>query len=154
MHQDDRPVYIVQEENCSDIPLPAYQTRDSSGLDLRAAVPPDDPLVIGPGKWALVPTGLRIAIPPGFEGQVRARSGLALKSGIGVLNGPGTIDADYRGPLGVILFNFSKEPFTIQRGDRVAQLVLMKVERLKWVIADELPVTHRGEGGFGHTGAS
>lgn len=153
-YQDDKPVFIQQDEECNDIPLPAYQTVDSSGLDLRAAVPPDQPLVIEPGKWALVPTGIRIAIPPGFEGQVRARSGLALKSGIGVLNGPGTIDADYRGPVGVILFNFSGKPFTIQRGDRIAQLVLMKVDRLKWVITKDLPVTHRGDGGFGHTGAS
>ncbi len=153
-HQDDKPVFIQQDKDCQDIPMPAYQTADSSGLDLRAAVPADKPLVLDPGKWALVPTGIRIAIPPGFEGQVRARSGLALKSGIGVLNGPGTIDADYRGPVGVILFNFSREPFAIGRGDRIAQLVLMKVERLKWVITDELPVTHRGDGGFGHTGAS
>ncbi|MEN6624657.1 MAG: dUTP diphosphatase [Candidatus Sumerlaeia bacterium] len=152
--QADRPVYIQQDADCQDIPLPVYQTPDSSGLDLRAAVPPDEPVVIDPGKWALVPTGIRIAIPPGFEAQVRARSGLALKSGIGVLNGPGTIDADYRGPVGVILFNFSKQPFRIERGDRIAQLVLMKVERLKWVVTDELPLTHRGDGGFGSTGAS
>ncbi len=145
-------VVVRREEDARDIALPEYQTGHAAGLDLPAAVPADAPLVLAPGAWALVPTGLRFAIPPGYEGQVRPRSGLALRHGIGVLNGPGTIDADYRGPVGVILFNFGKEAFVIRRGERIAQLVLARVERLRWDEREELPETERGEGGFGHTG--
>ena len=145
-------VVVRREEDARDIALPEYQTGHAAGLDLPAAVPADAPLVLAPGAWALVPTGLRFAIPPGYEGQVRPRAGLALRHGIGVLNGPGTIDADYRGPVGVILFNFGKEAFVIRRGERIAQLVLARVERLRWDEREELPETERGEGGFGHTG--
>lgn len=143
---------VQQEPGDGDIPLPEYHTRDSAGMDLRASVPAGQPLVLAAGGWALVPTGLRLAIPEGYEGQVRPRSGLALKHGIGVLNGPGTIDADYRGPVGVILFNFSREDFVINRGDRIAQIIFSRVEQLPIATADCLPETSRGEGGFGHTG--
>lgn len=145
-------VLITQDDHARDLPLPAYETSGSAGLDLRAAVPPDAPLMIEPGRWALVPTGLRIALPPGFEAQVRPRSGLALRHGIGILNSPGTIDEDYRGEIGVILFNFGDAPFTIRRGDRIAQMVFQKVVRLPWERTDSLPETSRGDGGFGHTG--
>lgn len=150
--QQATTLYVYQIPEARDLPLPTYQTPDSAGLDLRAAVPQESPLTIPAGKWALVPTGLKVAIPSGFEGQVRPRSGLALKHGIGVLNSPGTIDADYRGEIGIILFNFSPDDFTIHRGDRIAQLILSRVEQLKWVPVMELPNSHRGEGGFGHTG--
>jgi dUTP pyrophosphatase len=145
-------IEIVQLEEARDLPLPAYETEHAAGVDLRAALPDDVPMDIEPGKWVMVPTGLKVAIPAGYEGQVRPRSGLAAKHGIGVLNGPGTIDADYRGEIKVILFNFSGEPFLIKRGDRIAQLVINKVERLEWHLVQELSNTSRGEGGFGHTG--
>jgi dUTP pyrophosphatase len=145
-------VAIVQTPEGAGLPLPVYATVDSAGMDLCAAVPEDAPIVLAPGGWALVPTGLKIAIPRGYEGQVRPRSGLAARHGIGVLNGPGTIDADYRGEVRVILFNFSREPFTIRRGERIAQLVFARVERLRWERVDALPESARGEGGFGHTG--
>jgi dUTP pyrophosphatase len=145
-------VYVERLATALDLPLPSYQTADSAGLDLRAAVPADEPLIIQPGAWALVPTGLKLAIPPGYEGQVRPRSGLALKHGIGVLNSPGTIDADYRGEVRIILFNFSRDEFEIARGERIAQLVIHRVEQLPWVAVDELPPTARGDRGFGHTG--
>ena len=132
--------------------LPAYATADSAGLDLVAAVA--EPVVLPPGGRALVPTGLAIALPPGFEAQVRPRSGLALKHGVTVLNTPGTIDADYRGEVGVILINHGAEPFTVARGDRIAQLVLARYERVAWAPADRLPETARGAGGFGSTGQS
>lgn len=147
-------VLVFQEPDAKDLPLPHYATEGSAGLDLRAAVDASTPLQIEPGRWALVPTGLRIALPPGYEAQVRPRSGLALKQGIGVLNSPGTIDEDYRGGVGVILFNFSDKVFEVKRGDRIAQVVLNKVERLPWTACDELPDSTRGEGGFGHTGQS
>jgi dUTP pyrophosphatase len=132
------------------LPLPAFQTAGSSGVDLRAAVA--EPLTIAPGAIALVPTGLMVEIPAGFEFQVRARSGLALHHGIAVLNGPGTIDADYRGEIQVILANFGREPFVIQRGDRIAQMVLARVELFQWTETDGVSDSTRGAGGFGHTG--
>ena len=144
-------IAITREEGCKDLPLPHYQTTGSSGMDLRAAV--DAPFILRPGAVALVPTGLRLAIPVGYEGQVRPRSGLALKHGIGVLNSPGTIDSDYRGPVNIILFNFSNNPFTIERGDRIAQLVIAKTEKIIWKEVESIDATERGEGGFGHTGA-
>lgn len=143
---------IQQDADAGDIPLPQYATEGAAGMDLRAAVPADNPLLIEPGKWALVPTGIRIALPVGIEAQVRPRSGLALKQGIGVLNSPGTVDEDYRGPVGVILFNFGTSPFTINRGDRIAQMIFNRVERLTWQPCAQLPESRRGEGGFGHTG--
>ncbi|HTG01457.1 MAG TPA: dUTP diphosphatase [Nitrospirota bacterium] len=143
-------VHITQLHNGRGLPVPHYQTEHSAGVDLPAAMERD--LVIEPGKWMLVPTGIAIAIPEGYEGQVRPRSGLALKHGIGMLNGPGTIDADYRGEIGVILFNFGSAPFTIRRGDRIAQLVIAKIEQARFELVDGLNETARGAGGFGHTG--
>lgn len=133
-----------------DLPLPAYATADAAGLDLLAAVA--DPVVLAPGARALVPTGLALALPPGWEGQVRPRSGLALRHGLTVLNAPGTIDADYRGEVGVLLINFGQEPVTLARGDRIAQLVVAPVARLSWQTVEQLPESRRGKGGFGSTG--
>lgn len=130
--------------------LPRYETEQSAGMDLRAAV--DEPVVLRPGERKLVPTGLQIALPVGHEGQVRPRSGLAARNGITVLNSPGTIDADYRGEVKVILVNLGDEPFEIRRGERIAQLVVARHERVEWSEADELEETVRGAGGFGHTG--
>jgi dUTP pyrophosphatase len=132
--------------------LPAYQTEHAAGLDLLAAVADAAPLTLAPGQRALVPTGLAIALPPGFEGQVRPRSGLALKHGITVLNSPGTIDADYRGEVSVILINHSAEPFVIRRGERIAQLIVAPVSRAQLNIAAVLAETGRSSGGFGSTG--
>jgi dUTP pyrophosphatase len=143
-------VHIAPLENSEGLPIPHYQTEHSAGVDLCAAVAVET--IIEPGAWKLVPTGIAVAIPEGYEGQVRPRSGLALKSGIGMLNAPGTIDADYRGEISVILFNFSDKAFTIQRGDRIAQLVFAKLEKATFVKVDALSETARGAGGFGHTG--
>ena len=134
----------------SDILLPEYATEGSSGLDLRAAV--ESEIKIEKGKIGLVPTNLKVEIPLGYEIQIRPRSGLAAKNGIGVLNSPGTIDSDYRGEIKVILFNFSDEDFIIKRGDRIAQMVVSKVYRAKLILTDELENSKRGDGGFGHTG--
>ncbi|MGQ9523208.1 MAG: dUTP diphosphatase [Armatimonadota bacterium] len=132
------------------LPAPAYATEGSAGLDLRAAV--FEPVTIPPGAFATIPTGFSMAIPPGFEGQVRPRSGLAARHGITALNSPGTIDSDYRGPVNVILINHGSQPFVVQRGDRIAQMVIAPVVRIRWQETDELDDTARGEGGFGHTG--
>jgi len=148
--QDLLVVHITQLENSSGMPIPHYQTEHSAGVDLYAAV--ENEAVIDAGTWKLVPTGIAIAIPEGYEGQVRPRSGLALKHGIGMLNAPGTIDADYRGEISVILFNFSDTPYPIRRGDRIAQLVFTKLEKAAFVKVDALSETVRGAGGFGHTG--
>ena len=131
-------------------PLPQYATPLSAGLDLRANL--DAPITLQPMERRLVPTGLRIALPEGYEAQVRPRSGLALKHGITLLNTPGTIDADYRGEIGVIMVNLSTEPFTIADGERIAQLVIARYEQAEWLETDALDETERGEGGFGHTG--
>ncbi len=133
-----------------DIELPAYATSGSSGMDIRAAVKED--IVIKHGEIVLVPTNLSVEIPHGYEIQVRPRSGLAIKHGIGILNSPGTIDADYRGEIKIILFNFSKEDFKISRGDRIAQIILSKVYLAKFIQTNDLADSSRGEGGFGHTG--
>lgn len=130
--------------------MPEYATDGSAGADLRAAVESD--VVILPGERALIPTGLRMAIPEGYEGQVRPRSGLALRNGISCVNSPGTIDSDYRGSVQVIIINQGQEPFTIRRGDRIAQLVIAPVIRASFSECDSLPDTHRSDGGFGHTG--
>jgi dUTP pyrophosphatase len=135
-----------------DLPLPAYQTAHAAGMDLCAAIESD--IVLAPGERKLVPTGYAIALPPGFEAQVRPRSGLALKNGVTVLNSPGTIDADYRGEVGVILINLGKEPFTISRGARIAQMVIAPVTMLTWQETDRLTETDRGTGGFGSTGTT
>ena len=134
------------------LPLPAYATPDSAGMDLAAAV--DGDVVLAPGGRALVPTGFAIAVPAGFEGQVRPRSGLAVEHGITVLNGPGTIDADYRGEVRVALVNLGKAPYTVRRGARIAQLVVAPVRTVAWRETDTLPETGRGAGGFGSTGGS
>ncbi len=147
---DHLVVHITPLAHSEGLPIPHYQTAHSAGVDLYAAVAAD--LIIEAGSWKLVPTGIAIAIPEGYEGQVRPRSGLALKHGIGMLNGPGTIDADYRGELGIILFNFSDRPFAVHRGDRIAQLVFARVEKAMFVKVDALSETARGAGGFGHTG--
>ncbi|TDQ86369.1 dUTP pyrophosphatase [Dongia mobilis] len=136
----------------ADLPLPDYATAGAAALDLLAAVAA--PVTLPPLGRALIPTGIAIALPAGYEAQVRPRSGLALKQGITVLNAPGTIDADYRGELGVILINLSDAPVTIRRGDRIAQLVLAEVARLAWNEVAELPETPRGSGGFGSTGVA
>ncbi|MFI5314420.1 MAG: dUTP diphosphatase [Myxococcota bacterium] len=146
-------VFRVRGQRDADIPLPAFATAGSAGLDLRAAIEAD--LVLGPGERALVPTGFALAIPPGFEGQVRPRSGLALHAGVTLANAPGTVDSDYRGEVGVILVNLGREPFQLRRGERIAQLVIAAVvqPRLKEVGGlDELGESARGPGGFGHTG--
>ncbi len=130
--------------------LPRYMTQGASGMDLFACLEEEITLVSGERK--LIPTGISVAIPEGFEGQVRPRSGLAIRHGIGVVNGPGTIDADYRGEVGVLLINFGNEPFTVRDGDRIAQLVIARVFRAVWEEVDQLPLSGRQEGGFGHTG--
>jgi dUTP pyrophosphatase len=132
--------------------LPAYQSAHAAGLDLLAAVPEGSPLILAAGAYALVPTGLTIALPPGYEAQVRPRSGLAAKHGVTVLNTPGTIDADYRGEIGVILINHGDAPFSIRRGERIAQMVVAAMVRAELVPVDTLAATDRGSGGFGSTG--
>jgi dUTP pyrophosphatase len=132
--------------------LPAYQSAHAAGLDLLAAVPEDSPLILSPGERALVPTGLTISLPPGYEAQVRPRSGLASKHGVTVLNAPGTVDADYRGEIGVLLINHGEVPFPIRRGERIAQMVVTCVVRAELVPAPALAATDRGSGGFGSTG--
>ncbi|MGY8667919.1 dUTP diphosphatase [Bradyrhizobium sp. UFLA05-109] len=134
------------------IPLPAYQTAEAAGLDLMAAVPESESLTLEPGKHALVPTGLAIALPAGYEAQVRPRSGLAAKHGVTVLNSPGTIDADYRGEIKVILINHGNTPFVIKRGERIAQMVIAPVVQATLVPVATLSATDRGGGGFGSTG--
>ena len=138
--------------NDSPYPLPEYATSQSAGLDLRAHLA--EPLLLHPGERALIPTGLRMALPPGWEAQVRPRSGLALKQGITVLNSPGTIDADYRGPVGVILINHGTDSFSVEPGERIAQLVFARFEQAVWQPVKELDQTERAEGGFGHSGRS
>lgn len=140
----------VRAGESAPLPLPAYQTPGASGMDLLADVA--EPLTLAPGTRALVPTGLAVEIPPAFEGQVRPRSGLALRQGLTVLNAPGTIDADYRGEVQVLLINLGTEPVEIRRGDRIAQLVIAPVVRARWQEVDQLGATVRAGGGFGHTG--
>lgn len=132
------------------LPLPAYATADAAGVDLAAAV--ETSLMLAPGERKDVPTGIALALPPGWEGQVRPRSGLALRHGVTVLNSPGTIDADYRGEIRIILANLGSAPVTIARGERIAQLVIAPVSRAEWQVVGELPPTGRGSGGFGSTG--
>ena len=143
-------VRITKELGCGDLPLPAYETEHAAGMDLRAAV--TTPFTLQPGERVLVPTGLRIALPEGYEAQIRPRSGLALKHGISLLNTPGTIDADYRGEIRIIMANLGQEPFVIQRGDRIAQMIVAPVTKVQWDVCASLDETARGAGGFGHTG--
>lgn len=147
-------IEITRERESEGLPLPSYATAGAAGLDLCAAIPEDAPVVIEPGRRALVTTGLRIAVPAGYEAQIRGRSGLALKHGVGVANAPGTVDSDYRGVVQVILINWGDAPFTIRRGDRIAQMVICPVASAVWVESAELGETERGAGGFGSTGGS
>ena len=141
---------IKRLEGNRDIALPAYHTQGASGLDLRAAV--KGPLSLAPGEIRLVPTGLAVSIPSGYEGQIRPRSGLALRHGIGMVNAPGTIDSDYRGEIGLVVVNWGRAPFVINRGDRIAQMVVAPVARAAVVEVEDLEATPRGGGGFGHSG--
>ena len=145
-------VDIRQLPHGEGLPLPAYHSAHAAGLDLLAAVPAESPLMLSPGQRALVPTGLTIALPPGHEAQVRPRSGLASKHGVTVLNSPGTVDADYRGEIGVLLINHGEAPFPIRRGERIAQMVIAPVVRVELAPSTELSATKRGSGGFGSTG--
>lgn len=142
----------LRPEEDSDLPLPKYMTDLAAGMDICAGV--DTDIVLDPGQVRLVPTGFAMALPEGYEAQVRPRSGLAVTHGIGIVNSPGTIDADYRGEIRIALINFSSVPYTIRRGDRVAQLVINKVSRVRPKLVVTLDETSRGEGGFGHTGIS
>lgn len=153
MSADSSHQVVVRVANIGQDPLPAYATLQSAGLDMRARL--DSPVVLEPGDRRLVPSGLHIELPDGFEAQVRPRSGLAYKHGVTVLNSPGTIDADYRGEIGVILVNHGQAAFTLNPGERIAQLVVAQYARVEWAPVQqpaELALTHRGEGGFGHTG--
>jgi dUTP pyrophosphatase len=145
-------VRLTRLPHGADLPLPSYQSAAAAGLDLVAAVTADAPVVIASGRWAAIPTGLALELPAGTEGQVRPRSGLAAQHGVTVLNAPGTIDADYRGEVKVLLVNLGPEPFTVTRGMRIAQLVIARVSRAHLVEQAELAVTGRGAGGFGSTG--
>lgn len=146
------PVHVLPHGEGLD--LPSHATPDAAGLDLRAAVPAEAPLTLAPGAWALVPTGLQLALPEGMEGQVRPRSGLAFKHGVTVLNSPGTIDSGYRGEVGVLLVNHGRAPFVIARGERVAQLIVARYERVRLAPVASLDETARGAGGFGSTGTA
>ena len=145
-------VDIRQLPHGEGLALPAYQSADAAGLDLVAAVPADSPLILSPGRHAMVPTGLAIALPSGYEAQVRPRSGLAARHGVTVLNSPGTIDADYRGEISVLLINLGEAPFPIRRGERIAQMVIAPVVQAALVPVAALSATDRGSGGFGSTG--
>ena len=140
----------IQVVNKGHQPLPAYATKQSAGMDLRANI--EDPIVLRPMERRLIPTGLHIALPAGYEAQIRPRSGLALKKGITVLNSPGTIDADYRGEIGVLLINLSQEEFVINDGERIAQMIIARHENIDFIEVEVLDETERGEGGYGHTG--
>ncbi len=143
-------IYIKRLKKDHPVSLPQYMTEGSSGMDLFASLPQEVTLV--PGERKLIPAGISVAIPEGFEGQIRPRSGLAIQKGIGIVNGPGTIDSDYRGEVGVLLINFGKESLTIRNGDRIAQMVISPVYRVVLEEVDDLPPTRRQGGGFGHTG--
>jgi len=143
-------VQVRRLATASDLPLPVRATALAAGVDLRACV--DGEISVSPGARALVPTGIAIALPEGYEGQVRPRSGLALEHGLTLLNSPGTVDADYRGEIAVLVVNLGQHPARIRRGDRIAQLVVQRVPRTTWIEVDELPATERGSGGFGHSG--
>lgn len=145
-------IAVTQLPHGEGLALPAYQTEHAAGLDLLAAVPDDKPMQLAPGDRALVPTGFAIALPAGYEAQVRPRSGLAVKHGVTVLNSPGTIDADYRGEIAVPLINHGRETFTIRRGERIAQMVVAPVVQIAFTPVRELPPSARGSGGFGSTG--
>lgn len=143
-------IYIKRLRKTPPVSLPRYMTEGSSGMDLYASL--EEEVTLQPGERRLIPTGISLAIPEGFEGQIRPRSGLAIQKGIGLVNGPGTIDSDYRGEVGVLLINFGKDPVTVSNGERIAQMIISRVFRSTLVEVDDLPPTPRQEGGFGHTG--
>ena len=147
-------IEIKQLQNFDGLDMPAYETDLAAGVDLRAAINHDVPLTLAPGKRALIPIGLAMALPPGYEAQIRPRSGLAYKHGISVVNAPGTIDADYRGELKVLLINHGQDDFIIKRGDRIAQMVVASVTQAQFAVVDTLTETERGAGGYGSTGIS
>jgi dUTP pyrophosphatase len=151
---NDEPlaVPIMRLPHGADLPLPDYQSAHAAGFDLLAAVPNEQPLTLAPGGRALIPTGIAMALPEGYEGQVRPRSGLAVRHGVTVLNSPGTVDADYRGEVQVPLINHGAEPFVVRRGMRIAQMIVARVQRVRLVEAQILPATERASGGFGSTG--
>lgn len=149
---NDITVLINPLPEAHDLPLPEYMSSGASGMDLRACI--NEQMVVAPGNRVLIPTGLKVAIPSGYEGQVRPRSGLAVREGVTVLNTPGTIDADYRGEIKVVVINLGEDNYVVNRGDRIAQLVICPIIVASLQIVDELPISVRGEGGFGHTGRS
>ena len=151
----ERPLVAIKKlAHYGDLALPSYETSQSAGMDIRAALEPGQKINLLPGRRALIPTVISIALPPGFEAQIRPRSGLALKNGVTCLNSPGTIDADYRGEVGVILINHGWETLRIERGDRIAQMVIAPITQIDWMEQQSLGETSRGEGGFGSTGTS
>jgi dUTP pyrophosphatase len=143
-------IKIMRFKDSEDIPLPAYESEGSSGMDIRAAV--KEPVPLMPGDIRLIPTGLAVSVPPGYEAQIRPRSGLAFRYGIGMVNSPGTIDSDYRGEIGIVMINWGSESFIVKRGDRIAQMIISRVYRADFEEVDDLDATTRGKGGFGHTG--
>jgi len=147
---DSIPVKIIRLQDDNDLPLPSYESEGSSGMDIRANV--KEPVLLNPGEIKLIPTGFAVSVPLGYEAQVRPRSGLALKHGIGLVNSPGTIDSDYRGEVCIIMTNWGSESFPIRRGDRIAQMIISRVYKADFVVTDNLDETSRGQGGFGHTG--
>lgn len=147
---DTISVKIKRLDPCKDIPVPSYASEGASGMDIRACV--QTPVILQPGGIRLIPTGLAVAVPRGYEVQIRPRSGLALKHGIGMVNAPGTIDSDYRGEVRIILVNWGNNPFEVKKGDRIAQMVLSKVYQAQWMQVEALDDTSRGAGGFGHSG--
>jgi dUTP pyrophosphatase len=149
---DRLAVALRRMPHADGLDLPAHETDFSAGADLRAAVPENDPVELAPGEWKLIPTGIQVALPKGYEGQVRPRSGLAYRHAVTVLNSPGTIDADYRGEVKVLLINHGTKPFLIERGERIAQLVVARHATVTWEQREKLEETVRGEGGFGSTG--
>ena len=151
MSEAKKVIFKVMEHG-QGIALPSYESDHAAGMDVRAAVPENEPLTLSPGKRVLVPTGLQMALPVGYEAQIRPRSGLAYKHGISLVNSPGTIDADYRGELKILMINLGEQAFTVNRGERIAQMIIAPVVHLEPEVAEELPETERGDGGFGSTG--
>ena len=145
-------IKIKRLDETTDLPLPSYESEGSSGMDIRASV--TEPVLLNPGEIKLIPTGLAVSVPHGYEAQIRPRSGLALKHGIGMVNSPGTIDSDYRGEIGIIVINWGQRPFTIKRGDRIAQMIITKVYQADIMEVGVLDSTERGQGGFGHSGVN
>lgn len=149
---DKIPIKVKRLDDSTDLPLPSYESEGCSGMDIRASV--KKAVILNPGEIRLIPTGLVVSVPPGYEAQIRPRSGLALEYGIGMVNSPGTIDSDYRGEIGIIVINWGQRPFTIRRGDRIAQMIITRVYRADIMEVEVLDSTQRGEGGFGHSGVA